>query len=284
MTAAQNSKQRKSTRRSSDIIERTLADLSRSLEQSLFTEQLTGRAGYFQSLDARVKIVATLAILIAIGLSRSLLVILGLYTLIIIIAWLSVVPVGYFVKRVWTFIPLFTALIAIPALFMTPGPRLVTLFANVAITRTGLMSATFLVLRVAASVSMAVLLILTTPWNTTLKALGVLHIPDVVVVMIGMTYRYIHLLLHLAGDLFQARKSRMVGRLSGKTSRDLVTSSMGVLLTKSLDLSGEVYLAMQSRGLRGYPRTMDTFQMRTRDWAFAFGTALICALAIWLGR
>jgi cobalt/nickel transport system permease protein len=283
MSSVQATAKRKPGRRP-DTLERTLADLNNSLEQSLFAEQMIHRPGYFQTLDARIKILTTLAVLLAIGLSRNLAVILGLYVLIVVFAWLSAVPVKFFVWRVWMFIPFFTALIAIPAIFMTPGPKLVTLFMGLAITRTGLMTAMFLILRVAASVSMAVLLILTTPWNTTLKALGVLRIPDVVVVMIGMTYRYIHLLLQLAGDLFLARKSRMVGRLSGKTSRDLVTSSMGVLLSKSLDLSSEVYLAMQSRGLRGYPRTMDSFQMRTRDWIFAGGSALICGLAIWLGR
>ena len=46
-------------------------------------------------------------------------------------------------------------------------------------------------------------------------------------------------------------KSRVVGRLSGSDQRRMVGASAGVLLGKSLHLSGEVYLAMQSRGFRG---------------------------------
>jgi cobalt ECF transporter T component CbiQ len=267
-----------------DLIERTLANLSHSIEQSLFAEEIARQSGLFQRLDPRLKIVATLAFLLAVGLSHSLAVILGLYAILVVLAWRSAVPVGFFVKRVWLFMPFFTALIAIPALFLTPGPALLTLPLGIAVTRTGAMSALFLLLRVGTSVSMAVLLILTTPWNTLLKALGVLRIPDVVVLLIGMTYRYIYLFIHLANDLFLARKSRLVSRLSGKASRDLVASSAGVMLDKSLDLSSEVYLAMQSRGFRGVPRTLDRFHMQTLDWAFGAGVLLVCGAAIWLGR
>jgi energy-coupling factor transporter transmembrane protein EcfT len=58
----------------------------------------------------------------------------------------------------------------------------------------------------------------------------------------------------------------------------------GVLLSKSLHLSSEVYLAMQSRGFQGYPRTMDTFKMRRPDWVASGIVTLIVAVAIWLGR
>jgi cobalt/nickel transport system permease protein len=270
--------------RNPDLIERTLANLSHSVEQSLFAEGIAHQPGLFQRLDPRLKIAVTLAFLLAVGLSHSLAVILGLYAILVVLAWRSAVPVGFFIKRVWLFMPFFTALIAIPALFLTPGPALVTLPLGIVITRTGAISALFLLLRVGTSVSMAVLLILTTPWNTLLKALGVLRIPDVVVLLLGMTYRYIYLFIHLANDLFLARKSRRVSRLSGKAGRELVASSAGVLLTRSLDLSSEVYLAMQSRGFRGVPRTLDHFRMRTLDWVFGAGALLMCAAAIWLGR
>ncbi len=271
-------------RRDSNLIERTLANISASLEQSLFAEQIARQAGLFQRLDPRLKIVTTLVFLLAIGLSRSLAVILGLYGILLALAGVSAIPLGFFIKRVWLFMPFFTAIIAIPAIFMTPGPVLVVLPLGIAITRTGIMTALFLLLRVGTSVSMAILLVLTTPWNTVLKALGVLRVPEVVILILGMTYRYIYLFLHLSSDLFLARKSRLVGRLSGKAGRELVASSAGVLLSKSIQMSSEVYLAMQSRGFRGYPRTIDRFQMKALDWAFGAGMIVLCSAAVWLGR
>ena len=273
-----------SSRPRRNIIEHTLADISHTLEQSLFAEEIARRPGLLQSLDPRVKVVSILLLLIAIGLSRSLAVIAGLYFVTLALAWRSSVPMGFFVKRVWLFMPFFTGIVAIPAFFITPGPPLVQLPLGLIITRTGAMTALFLLLRVGASVSAGVLLVLTTPWNSVLKALGVLRVPDVFILILGMTYRYIYLFLHTTNDMFLSRKSRIVGRLDGAEERRLIAASAGTLLSRSLHLSSEVYLAMQSRGFRGYPRTMDTWKMRGVDWAW--GAAMICvvAVAIWLGR
>ena len=266
------------------FVERTLADITHTLEQSLFAEEIARQPGLLQSLDPRVKVVSIILLLIAVSLSRSLAVIVGLYLVTLVLAWFSSVPMGFFVKRVWLFMPFFTGVIAIPAFFLTPGPALVQLPWGWVITRTGAMTALFLLSRVGASVSLAVLLMLTTPWNSVLKALGVLRVPDVFVVILGMTYRYIYLLLHTVNDMFLSRKSRVVGRMSTADQRRLLAASAGMLLTRSLDLSGEVYLAMQSRGLHGYPRTMDTWRMRAPDWIWGVVILSVSLVAIWLGR
>jgi cobalt/nickel transport system permease protein len=263
---------------------RTLAGLGDTLEQSLFAERISHRAGLLQGIDARVKLLATLALLLAVSLSHSLWIIAALYFVTLGLAWRSAVPLGFFIKRVWLLLPFFTGVLALPALFLTPGPALWRLPWGWIVTQTGLTTALFLLLRVGASVSAAVLLVLATPWNTVLKALGVLRVPDVFVVILGMTYRYIYLLLRLAGDLFMARQSRVLRRLSSAEERRLTAASAGVLLSRSLQLSEDVYLAMQSRGLRGYPRTLDTFRMRGRDWAFAAAALLVAGAAVWLGR
>ena len=46
--------------------------------------------------------------------------------------------------------------------------------------------------------------------------------PDVFILILGMTYRYIYLLLHTANDMFLSRKSRMVGRLNGSEDRRMI--------------------------------------------------------------
>jgi cobalt/nickel transport system permease protein len=273
---------RKRTR--STFVEKSLADISHALEQTLFAEKIAQKEGLLQHLDARIKVLALILLLLAVGLSHNLAILLGLYLLLLGLAWASAVPMVFYIKRVWLFMPFFTGIVAIPALFITPGPALVHLPLGLVITQSGLVSALFLLLRVGTSVSAAVLLVLSTPWNTVLKALGVMRLPDVVVLILGMTYRYIYLFLQAANDMFLSRQSRILRRLDGASERHLVAASAGTLLNRSLQLSSEVYLAMQSRGFRGTPRTMDTFQMQGRDWFFAALTLMITAAAIWLGR
>jgi cobalt ECF transporter T component CbiQ len=266
------------------IFEKTLADLTHALEQSLFAETISRQAGLLQALDPRVKIISILSLLLSVSLSHSLPVLLSLYGLALLLAWLSLIPLDFFIKRVWLFMPFFTGLIALPALFITPGPALVSLPLGLAITKTGAVTVLFLLLRVSTSVSLGVLLILTTPWTTLLKALSVLRVPEGFLLILGMTYRYIFLLLLTAEDMFLSRRSRIIGRLRPAEAWRILAASAGTLLNKSLSLSSEVYLAMQARGYRGQSRTVTAFQMRSIDWAWGTGIIFIAALAVWLGR
>ena len=163
-------------------------------------------------------------------------------------------------------------------------PTLWSLPFDWVITRTGALTALFLLTRVGTSVSFALLLIWTTPWNTLLKALSVLRVPDGFILILAMTYRYIALLLGIVDDMFLSRKSRVVGKLSTADERRLLAASAGALLGRSLQLSTEVYLAMQSRGYRGRPRTLDTFAMTARDWAWSFGLVALAAVAMVVGQ
>jgi cobalt/nickel transport system permease protein len=104
------------------------------------------------------------------------------------------------------------------------------------------------------------------------------------ILILGMTYRYIYLLLHVANDMFLSRKSRMVGRLSTSENQRVLAAISATLLGKSLNLSSEVYMAMQSRGFRGSIITLKPFKMKSKDWLWLFIFLGIAALAIFLGR
>ena len=269
---------------SSGFVERTLTDINKTLEQSLFADSIARQDGLLQSLDARLKLISLLLLLIAVSFSHNLWVIVGLYLITPILAVGSHIPLRLFIQRIWIAVLLFTGLVALPGIFITPGPVLITLWPGIAITRTGSLSAVFLILRAATSVSLATLLVLSTRWNTVLKTLGVLHLPDVIVLTLGMTYRYIHLLLHATNDMFLSRKSRILRRLSPVEERGLVSAMGGALLSKSLQISSDVYLAMQSRGFRYYPKTMDTFQFSRKDILASIIVIIITSAALWLGR
>ena len=272
-------------RRKKSFVERTIAELSGAMERALYAEELARADGLLQRLDPRVKVVGLLALIVAAALSRQILVILGLFAAALALALLSRVPLRTLATRVWAGALIFTGLLALPAIFITPGQALYRLpLLGWPITAQGLGSAAYLVTRVETAATLSLLLILTTPWTHVLKAMRVLRVPVVFVVILGMTFRYIFLLLQTARDMFESRQSRMVGQLEGPDRRRLASASVGVLLSKTLQLSGDVYMAMQSRGFRGEVYTLDDFAMRGRDWAALAGFAGLAALAFWLGR
>ena len=261
------------------FVERTLTQINQTLEQSLFAERISRQKGLLQRFDPRARLAGMLFLLIAVGSTHTLWVPAAFMAGVLLAAAASRIPLWQFVKRVCLLVLLFTALIALPALFMTLGTPLLQM-GPVIITRTGANSAAFLLLRVTTSISLAALVVLTTPWNDILKALGLLHLPDVIVLILAMTYRYIHLLLHEANDMFTARKSRLLKQLPHDQERELLGATGGVLLSKSLNLSSEVYLAMQSRGYHHYPRTLDEFHLRWWDTALIVLSFILMLIVI----
>jgi energy-coupling factor transporter transmembrane protein EcfT len=147
-----------------------------------------------------------------------------------------------------------------------------------------LTTASYLLLRVITAATLALLLEFTTPWVQVLKALRVFRIPVVFVAILGMASRYILLLLETAHEMFESRKSRSVGALEGAERRRMAVGSAGVLLSRTFQLSGDVYLAMQARGFRGEVHLLDDFAMKRLDWLALAGFAALAAAAVWAAR
>jgi len=267
------------------FLERTTASFVDAMEHAFYAEQTARLDGLLQRLDPRVKLLGILALIVPAAASRSFAVIVALFAIAVVLAALSRVSFGVLLKRVWITVLLFTGVIALPAPFVTPG-RVVWHLPGLgwSVTAQGLASAGYLVLRVETAATLCVLLVLTTPWNHVLKALRVLRVPAVLVTILGMTYRYLFLVLQSAHDMFESRRSRMIGELTGRERRRVAASSAGVLMSKTFDLSSEVYLAMQSRGWRGDVSSLDEFQIRSFDWAMLAAFALVSIAAFWLGR
>jgi cobalt/nickel transport system permease protein len=133
-------------------------------------------------------------------------------------------------------------------------------------------------------VSLAVLLVLTTPWADVLKSLRTLRVPQVFVLILSMTYRYVFLFLHTANGILLARKSRVVGRTSGGEQRRWITGTMGNLMSRAFKMSNDVYAAMLARGFGGEIRTFTTYRVRPSDCMALAGAAAVAAAAVLAGR
>jgi cobalt/nickel transport system permease protein len=134
-------------------------------------------------------------------------------------------------------------------------------------------------------VSLAILLILSTPWADILKSLRFFRVPNIFILILAMTYRYIFLFLHTINGMFLARRSRIVARTTGKEQRWWIVSSMGVLMSRSFRMSDEVYQAMLARGFQNRYRTLSNYSMRLPDWLLLLcgGGAAFAAIAVaWL--
>jgi cobalt/nickel transport system permease protein len=267
------------------FVERSLSSFVETLQYAFDAEEVAKKRGLLQSLDPRVKMVAILPLILIAVLTRQLRIIAALFVFALVLAMLSRVPLGALAKRVWLPVLAFTGAIAAPALVLTPGQAIWTVpVSGWTVTMQGLRAAAYLTGRAETAATLSALVVLCTPWSKVLKALRALRVPAMLVVILGMTYRYIFLLLRTAHDMFESRRSRMVGRLARRERRAVATASAGVLMSKTLQLSGEVYLAMRSRGFRGEVHVLDEFRTNWFDWVALPVFATLAALAFWFGR
>ena len=266
--------------KSSNFAGATLNSLTRALSHALISEETARRRGLMQALDPRVRVLGILALVIAVALAHKIAVVLALFVIAIVLARASSISIRTLSVRVWLVALAFTGIIALPAVFLTPGQPV---FPNSSVTLQGLCTAAMLVSRVEAAVTLTTVLVLSTPWTEILKALRALHVPKEAVMMLGMAHRYIFLLAETATQMFESRQSRTVGVIEGRQQRKLAARTAGVLMSKSIDLSQEVFLAMQSRGYRGEVHIAEHSGIHTRDWAALGSFIAIAVIAIRAG-
>jgi len=263
-----------------DFLSRNISNFAGALESIISSQDLTRVHGMLQLVDPRVKLMTTLLFIVVVGLARSVPVLCIMFAFALGLALASRIPLRSFLKRLVLFVP-FTAVIALPALFVTQGQPLVSLAGHVTITEQGARTAGLLILRVIGSVSLGMLLILTTPWNNLLAAFRWIRVPAVVVDILRMTYRYVFLFLRTANSMFLARRSRLIAVASGAENRRWLGHALATTMHKSQHLSEEVYLAMLSRGYQGDVRVMDHPRLKLTDflWAvFALAASLTLLL------
>lgn len=272
-----------SGRHGGNSLERLAGGLLHAMDHALDADHLSRDAGFLQRLDPRIKLVGLLTLIVLAVAVKSLLVLGGLFLVGVTLALASYVPLSRLAKQVWLSVFAFTGLIAMPAIFLVPGEVVVRVPVLLwPITLQGLRSAAFLLGRSEVTTTYALLLILCTPWTHLLKALRIFRVPIVVVVILGMTHRYIFVLLKTTIQMFEARRSRSVRVVTGREGRRIAAATAGVVLDKALQLSSEVHLAMIARGYRGEVHIIDDFRTRPGDWAALAACGGVAFLAIWL--
>jgi cobalt ECF transporter T component CbiQ len=218
-------------------------------------------------VERTLKVAGILGLIVTAVASHKLVAIAGLFALALVLALASRVQPRRMATWVWMPVLFFTGTIALPAVFLVPGAA-------------GLRSAAFLIFRAETAATLSALLVLTTPWPWVLKSLRTFHCPVVLVAILGMTYRYIFVILQTALDMFESRQSRTVGVLEAGERQRLAASTAGVLLSKSLQLANDVHLAMRSRGFQGEVYLLQDFHAGSADWCWLAGFAAVIAVAL----
>ncbi len=259
------------------FMRRAVGSLARMLEEMLANETIARKPGLLQMVDARAKVLGLLGMLVIVTLLRHLPTLCLAYTFCLVLALLSRVPLRR-VAGVWLAVPLFSALIVLPATLniVTPGHPVVTLWhaTNIAkphslfITDAGLLLAARFILRIAVCVTLALLLTATTPVNRLFRGLRALGVPVLFIMLLSMMARYLSVFLRAAEEIHLAKISRSITLGTLRQEQAWVAAGMGALFRRTQAMSNAVYLAMLSRGYTGEIYLLDAPRWRLADWAF----------------
>ncbi len=156
-------------------------------------------------------------------------------------------------------------LAAFPLLFTTPGSPLFSLSLGGWVftpTVEGFLRCLSIALKSWISVQAALLLSATTPFPDLLLALRAFHMPQILVSVIGLMWRYLFVLADEAIRLMRARDARSGAEPGhrpggGVLWRARVTGGMaGSLFVRGFDRADRVYAAMLARGYDGETRAL----------------------------
>jgi cobalt/nickel transport system permease protein len=263
------------------MFERILTSVTKLIKSSLALEACAKKDGLLQRLDPRFVFLSMMLLVVITVLLMDMGSIVFMIALSIVLVLSSKVPIGWYLKRVWCFVPLFTLVIILPAMtnLITPGDSVLELIdvgtLHVYFTEAGVLNGTIFILRVGAAVSFCILMASTVEWAKLIRAMWDLRFPRTFVLILDMTYRYIHMMLDAVLSMFMARKSRMTGRSSSKEVRLIGGSTVTSLFSKTFHMSEQVYMAMLSRGYTGKPLMLTEFRPRAADYVF-----FVCMVAV----
>jgi cobalt/nickel transport system permease protein len=230
--------------------------------------------------DVRLKLFVALATVLAVVLSSRLA--LSLLVLAGCLAWLvaSRAPLGTVLARLIA--PLGLALaIGVMRTFLTGTTPLATWdlgLCRLTATREGLAEGTLIGCRVLASVAVVVCLCLRTPALDILAALRWARMPQTLIEIAHLMYRYVFVLFEQAINIASAQKVRL-GYISWSRSIRSLGTLSGMVLLRSLDQAERSYEAMLARGYRGTLATPTLPALPRRQAA----VACLCVALVWTG-
>lgn len=253
--------------RSVSFVERGIAAFARVMRDTFVQWELSSQTGLLQSLDARVKILFWLAALVVVSFKKAALPLAEICLFTALLAFIARVNVRSLYGRVLPLTFFFGFLVSSPAMLniITPGAIVVTLYSfsaplmlwkisipqQIGITEEGTLVCFRLVLRVFASLSISFLMLSVTPFSEIVRALKLFRVPDSLLLVLTLTYKYLYLFAQMILDMYRAKKVRLVTGISAADYRAWSASRMATVFRKTQTRADDIYRAMLCRGFSG---------------------------------
>ena len=240
------------------------------------------RVSVIHRIDARVKILSALALIVGVIFMRCVIIPLFIFiTATIVAIGVLRIPLRTYLNRLIV-MPFSVAGVVFLVYVLTQiGDKEIASFFGLRIYEESLHFAVLLFARIVASVSVLNIIVMTTPLNDAVRAMLWFRVPRVMVDIAVMMLRYVHLLSVEAVRMYRAQVSRcgFAGNLSYRQKLMNIGTIAGALMLRAFKRGERVYIAMLSRGYSANSQIIQHEPMSAKD---ALTATAIIALTVGL--
>ena len=247
----------------------------------LFEEQNTRQSAIF-SVSPILKLLATIWMLYFanyITNSEQSQAILG--GIFMVAAILVQIPKKRYLTQFITLGLIFPIVVTLPLIFIEPGHTLWSIQLNshtIGITLEGVLKARVFIVRIAMNITIILFFTLSTPFLHVIWALHKLHLPQILITNLLLTYRYVFLFFDNLTKILRADSCRRPDSYPFKKRFQHISTIFGMLLLRSIHRGEKVYDAMRSRGYTGTIPMIDFRHSYLRSAIYFLGFAILTAI------
>lgn len=293
-----NPRERPLRRVKPSFVSKGLEQVSSILRTGLIQWDTASRKGLLQSIDARVKVLFLIIFIVIVSLKKTIISEAAIGFFLMGLALASGLHITRHYRKILLLTFIFGFLLALPSALniITPGEIVLpvlhlekshtlgslTIPQDIGITGEGLWRVSILSLRLMNSLSISFLVLATTAFMEFIKALKVFRVPDVFMMIIILSYKYIFIFVNIVQDMHLAKKSRLLGPERDAEGRKWVAGRLAFMYHKSQQRCEEVIRAMIARGLSDSVKLSPMPKLKLRDRLACLGLLLTGIIFYWI--
>lgn len=278
------------------LVDRSIKEFAGVIQSGFTQWETASKKGLLQYIDPRVKLVFMISFLIIISIKKDIQSELFISAFTFSMALLSNLNIYRLYKNIFLLTFFFGFLISFPSAFniITGGEMLFPIIrldadytfwiykipSTIGLTREGIETASLLILRVFNSISLSFLIINTTQFFELMKSLSMMKVPDALIMIITLSYKYIFILSKTVEDMYLGLKSRLAVEIKSSEMRKIVTGRMAFIFKKSWRKYDALYRAMLARGFSGELKFYNFKKLTATDYAFS--AFILCAAILFI--
>jgi cobalt/nickel transport system permease protein len=278
------------------FIDKTINNAVLFISSTFLQWETAKKNGLFQMLDSRVKVTFLLLFVLLVSFTGETKIQFMIAFFLFLLCVSSRLNIVHIYKKILATGVVFGFLIFVPASLniFTNGENAFTIFhfqhahswwiynipQDISVTDEGIKTVVRLTLKVINSVTIVLLVVYTTTFERIVKSLSIFKIPDIFLLTLTLTYKFIFILSNTIIETYRAIKMRWWNRSPVKDVEKIIAGRIGFLFRKSWERYDLVYQSMIARGFNGKVNFYYFDKLKITDYLFTIVFLLIFSCLI----